>query len=244
MTNSLRFCSICGEGTVTEKQFTESFSYKGKTRNLILICAECNACGSEFADDALSKRNQKTIRSATKEIDGLLTSTEVRMLRKKWSITQAQAGKIFGGGPVAFAKYEADDIIQSEAMDNLLRVAEAVPEARRWLFEKAYIQTPLQMSARASIGIISSKPTKSHYNRKFEHQVSALHAGYISAASETIVDAPSAEQLVMVTAAVLPIEHFEPVKNFPQVRLYGKEENQTYLHRPNYSEQDYDRHRI
>ncbi|QJC54805.1 Antitoxin MqsA [Polaromonas vacuolata] len=37
-------------------------------------------------------------------------------------MTQGQAARLFGGGPVAFTKYENDDVAQAESMDNLLRL--------------------------------------------------------------------------------------------------------------------------
>jgi HTH-type transcriptional regulator/antitoxin MqsA len=56
-----------------------------------------------------------------KEVDGLLTGAQVRALRERLGINQSEAAKIFGGGLVAFSKYESDDVSQSEAMDKLLR---------------------------------------------------------------------------------------------------------------------------
>src|SRR5690606_35452591 len=53
----------------------------------------------------------------------------IRALREHLGINQAEATSIFGGGPVACSKYEADDITQSEGMDKLLRVAQFVPQA-------------------------------------------------------------------------------------------------------------------
>lgn len=46
-------------------------------------------------------------------------------------INKSEAARIFGGGPVAFSKYEADDLAQSGVMDRFLRLAAAVPEARK-----------------------------------------------------------------------------------------------------------------
>lgn len=44
-------------------------------------------------------------------------------MRRAAHLTQEQAGALFGGGPVAFSKYENDDLIPDEAMANLLRLA-------------------------------------------------------------------------------------------------------------------------
>lgn len=71
-------------------------------------------------------------------MDGLLTGAQIRTLRESLGLTQAQAARIFGGGPVAFSKYEHDDVTQSDAMDKLLRVANAVPEALAHLERAAH----------------------------------------------------------------------------------------------------------
>ncbi|MBW6086689.1 hypothetical protein KZ779_20740 [Escherichia coli] len=42
---------------------------------------------------------------------------------------------IWWGGPKAFSKYESDDVIQSEAMDKLMRLAAEVPDAFKRLRE-------------------------------------------------------------------------------------------------------------
>jgi hypothetical protein len=64
-----------------------------------------------------------------KEVDGMLSGTEVRAIRKSYSLSIEDAGKIFGGGPVAFSKYENDDLVQSQPMDAALRLAQSSKSA-------------------------------------------------------------------------------------------------------------------
>ena len=83
---------------------------------------ECDACLSKFAGAREGKLSKRGIMAFRKSIDGLLTGAEICALRDKYKLTQAQAAKLFGGGPVAFSKYENDDVSQSESMDSLLRL--------------------------------------------------------------------------------------------------------------------------
>lgn len=53
---------------------------------------------------------------------GLLTPDQVRKARKKLGLTQREAGRIIGGGPNAFQKYEAGDVVVSKAADTALRL--------------------------------------------------------------------------------------------------------------------------
>jgi HTH-type transcriptional regulator / antitoxin MqsA len=59
---------------------------------------------------------------------GLLTPDQVRKARKKLGLTQREAGHIIGGGPNAFQKYEAGDILVSKAADTALRLLSNKPE--------------------------------------------------------------------------------------------------------------------
>jgi HTH-type transcriptional regulator/antitoxin MqsA len=97
-----------------------------------------------------------------KEVDGLLTGKEIKELRSRFRITQAQAAKIFGGGPVAFSKYEADDVSQSEPMDKLLRVALSVPGAFAWLSKEAGEMTPCIQAMSESLKQIQNVSKQSY----------------------------------------------------------------------------------
>jgi HTH-type transcriptional regulator/antitoxin MqsA len=51
-------------------------------------------------------------------------------------MTQVEAGKFFGGGPVAFSKYETDDLIPSDSMVALLKLAMNDPNVAARLREQ------------------------------------------------------------------------------------------------------------
>src|SRR3546814_16184218 len=52
----------------------------------------------------------------------------IRAARQAVGVSQRQAGKIFGGGPTAFYKYETAKAVPSEGMARLLRLALERPE--------------------------------------------------------------------------------------------------------------------
>ena len=56
-----------------------------------------------------------------------LRPEEIRKIRESLGLTQAQASKEFGGGPKAFAKYEAGTTKPSKSMMKLLLIAEQYP---------------------------------------------------------------------------------------------------------------------
>ena len=67
----------------------------------------------------------------------LLAAAEVRRVRKRLGLTQREAGLLLGGGPNAFQKYEAAELVPSKAISNLLRVLEAHPSALEVLRREA-----------------------------------------------------------------------------------------------------------
>lgn len=115
-------CPICGEGHVTHHVDQFESEYKGKKAMLPSHYKLCDNCHSDFAGAPEGKLNKRAIMAFRKSVDGLLTGAEICALREKYRLTQTQAAKLFGGGPVAFSKYENDDVSQSEAMDSLLRL--------------------------------------------------------------------------------------------------------------------------
>jgi len=82
---------------------------------------------------AQAKRNQVRFADAKRAIDGLLSSADIRKARRYLGLTQHAASSVFGGGLNAFPKYERGEVIQSEAMDKLIRVTCRYSEAWNYL---------------------------------------------------------------------------------------------------------------
>lgn len=137
-----KVCPICEEGVLTIKEGCNETEYKGVKDSVSFFYEECDACGSEQVNAALSLKNKRLMIAFRKQVDGLLTGREVRAVREKLKLKQSEAALVFGGGPTAFSKYEADDVSQSVAMDKLLRAADALPEAFRYLCKMAGHHVP------------------------------------------------------------------------------------------------------
>ena len=68
---------------------------------------------------------------AERSAAGFLTDEEIKEIRKKLGLTQRQMAETLGVGEKNFARYENLSVRQSRAMDNLLRILDAYPEAIR-----------------------------------------------------------------------------------------------------------------
>lgn len=122
-------CPICDEGNTTIQVEKIEVEYRGKKGFIQTRAHVCDKCGEETVGAIESKFNKRAFFAFKKEIDGLLSGTEIKRIRRHYGLTQAAAGKFLGGGKIAFNKYENDDVAQSEAMDNLLRVIDLCPDA-------------------------------------------------------------------------------------------------------------------
>lgn len=76
------------------------------------------------ADLRISDRNLNLLKARA---DGLLEPAEIRRIRKKLHLTQEQAGTLVGGGPRAFQKYEAGDLLPSRAISSALTLLDRDP---------------------------------------------------------------------------------------------------------------------
>lgn len=140
-------CQICGEGHLHPKEKRSLVEYNGYRGRVPVVFSVCDACNSEQADSAQLRDNKRAIIAFKKAMDGLLSGAEVRVIREHLELNQAEAAMIFGGGPVAFSKYESDDVAQSLAMDKLLRIAAEFPLAFNSLREISGLEQPVIYSS-------------------------------------------------------------------------------------------------
>lgn len=127
MSDHLR-CTQCGGGILRASTWTVDLDHGGSSiRVSDLECHVCDHCGADPVYPDQIRRNERRIADARRVRDGLLTGNKIRAAREALGMTQAQAAQLFGGGANAFSKYERGDVIQSVAMDRLIRVVMALP---------------------------------------------------------------------------------------------------------------------
>jgi len=165
-------CAICGEGHVTAQTRVVETDYKGTKALLPMHYQLCDTCTSDYAGMAESKLNKRIVMAFRKQVDGLLTGDEITALRKQYKLTQGQAAQLFGGGPVAFSKYENDDVAQSEAMDTLLRLVRRSPAAFWALVEEKGLQAdftqqraPVRADLQGRLTLVALTGGKSNTNQ-------------------------------------------------------------------------------
>ena len=120
-------CAVCGNGRLHLEQSEKDAEVEGVKYKIPFRTHWCEACGSRLGLNEDLRFNARAMRQVRKKHIGLLTGEEVRAARKSLSLNQEQAAQLFGGGPVAFSKYENDEITQSDAMDRLIWLVARFP---------------------------------------------------------------------------------------------------------------------
>jgi HTH-type transcriptional regulator/antitoxin MqsA len=121
-------CPVCGNGTLKKEVSSKTFEYKGCSTTIPdYVVYRCSSCGEGIVDNTTLKKSGEALKDFRREVDGLLSGMEIKRIRLKLGLTQAEMSEVLGGGAKAFARYESGAICQSKAMDGLLRILDRYP---------------------------------------------------------------------------------------------------------------------
>jgi HTH-type transcriptional regulator/antitoxin MqsA len=114
-------CPICN-GNVEYTTKPVNYNYKNHSRTINQSGHYCSQCNESFLSPKDLKATKKEITDFQRSVDNLLTTDELKKIRKKFKLTQEDAALLFGGGIRAFHKYETAEATQSKPLDILLRL--------------------------------------------------------------------------------------------------------------------------
>ena len=121
-------CPACDSSAYAEETYSREVALDGRKISVQgLKRYVCKACETVFSDDGQTRYNLSLIQRAKGQTPNLVLGSEIRTFRDTIGITQREASKLFGGGLNAFSKYETGEVVQSEAMDNLVWLAIKLP---------------------------------------------------------------------------------------------------------------------
>ncbi len=126
-----RRCPICG-GTMTPKVMNETVTFQGQSLTYEQPGWQCEACDEGILDGPDNAFHDAALHEVMARAKGSpISPLAVRAAREAVGLSQREAGRVFGGGPTAFYKYEAAKAIPSKGMANLLRLALQRPDLFR-----------------------------------------------------------------------------------------------------------------
>lgn len=121
-------CEECGTGHLRASEWASDFKHGDETIHVAgLECYVCDHCGADPVFTDQIRRNQLKIADAKRKADCLLTGADVCSIREHLGLSQQRAAQLFGGGTNAFSKYERGEVLQSVAMDRLLKATAFFP---------------------------------------------------------------------------------------------------------------------
>ena len=110
-----------------------TLTYKGES-----ITVDMPGWYSDASDEGIltgidMKVSDRALNRLKARTEGLLEPEEIRRIRKKLRLSQVEAGEMIGGGPRAFQKYEAGDLLPSRAISSALVLLDHDPGSLRVL---------------------------------------------------------------------------------------------------------------
>jgi len=121
-------CPACGQPQMIEKTVDERLEYSGESLILNGMHGSfCPECGEGVWDAASYRRYVEAqaamVRAVTGDVGG-----DIRRIRKRLKLTQAELAALFGVGKVAFSRYERGETRPPAPLVKLLRLLERHPD--------------------------------------------------------------------------------------------------------------------
>jgi putative zinc finger/helix-turn-helix YgiT family protein len=123
-------CFECGKGNLVSKPADVSGEVRGEKYTVRIDATVCDRCASQILSQAQSAAYGIAIADADRQKHGLLTSKELKDIRKKLSMNQQEFAAYVGVSAPSVKRWETG-LIQDEANDRLIRLKTNLEAARR-----------------------------------------------------------------------------------------------------------------
>ncbi|NKC12120.1 MAG: YgiT-type zinc finger protein [Gammaproteobacteria bacterium] len=129
---------VCPDTGVPMHRDTRSMTitYKGKSATFEMPGWYCDASEQSIHDGSDMKVSDRALTELKAKVEGRLAPEAVRRIRKRLKLTQKDAGRLIGGGPNAFQKYESGEILVSHAITSALLLLDRDPTGLEVLYQR------------------------------------------------------------------------------------------------------------
>jgi HTH-type transcriptional regulator/antitoxin MqsA len=104
-----------------------TLEYKGTSATFDMPGWYCDASEESIHTGEDMKASDRALNRLKAVTEGLPSPEEIKRIRTKLGLTQEAAGDLIGGGPRAFQKYEAGDLLPSRAISSALALLDHDP---------------------------------------------------------------------------------------------------------------------
>ena len=106
-----------------------TLTYRGESITFDMPGWYCDQSDESIHTGQDMKVSDRMLNRLKASVERLTDPEEIRRIRKKLKLTQEIAGRLIGGGPRAFQKYEKGDLLPSRAISSALILLDHNPEA-------------------------------------------------------------------------------------------------------------------
>jgi HTH-type transcriptional regulator/antitoxin MqsA len=124
----MKKCPFCKDGFLERKTINEIYTYQGHTLKVKQPGEWCNMCEEGILNGADLKATERQKNDFQSQVDGLLTSSDIRKIRLKLKLTEKQTVELCGGNPYTFTSYERGEATPIRSTSNLLRLLNNHPQ--------------------------------------------------------------------------------------------------------------------
>ena len=121
-------CPSCGYAEIVTRTQDEKLSFGNQSLTLHGMKGEfCPRCNEGIWDEESYRRYTEAQAALVRAVKGDV-SADIRRIRKKLKLTQAELSEVFGVGKLAFSRYERGETRPSVPLIKLLKLVERHPE--------------------------------------------------------------------------------------------------------------------
>lgn len=157
----------------------------------------CRVCGEEEFTYEQAQAVQAEAARRYRQMQGLLQPEDIRRMRLRWSVSQAELEQALGVGRKTVSRWEAGRVLQNRSVDSLLRAIDRYPHVLAFLAEQQGVtlrsappaaatemseQPPAQSELRIPRSLLSQMETEAEDEgvdvATYVAAVLARHSGY------------------------------------------------------------------
>lgn len=136
-------CPECGYEELVETNSPMVEEFKGEQITVEGITRyECPQCGEYVISADQWKRLDNYLYDEYRKRFGLLSSSEIRAIRKKYGWTQVEFEKVLGVSSPTVSRWESNYVIQTKVADNLMRAIRQNENFAEELAQRAGVKVP------------------------------------------------------------------------------------------------------
>jgi HTH-type transcriptional regulator/antitoxin MqsA len=104
---------------------------------------KCSNCGEKFYDFAMANERSRRAAAAVRRVEGLLEPDEIREIRTRYGLSQANLEKLINSGEKTVVRWEKGTVAQNATADTLLRILRDHPDVVAKLAEERKVKLAL-----------------------------------------------------------------------------------------------------